>query len=43
MTDHRINLTLHNLQGVMDGEFGSLIEALVVSDQAERLKQEVEN
>jgi len=42
ITDHRIGLTVHNLQGVLDGEIGPIIDALVTHDQAERLKQEVE-
>ncbi|MDH7513889.1 MAG: peptide chain release factor 1 [Clostridiales bacterium] len=28
VTDHRINLTLHNLQAVLDGELGEVIEKL---------------
>jgi peptide chain release factor 1 len=28
VTDHRIGLTLHNLPAVLDGELGSLVEAL---------------
>jgi peptide chain release factor 1 len=42
ITDHRIGLTVHNLQGVLDGDIGPIIDALVTHDQAERLKQEVE-
>jgi peptide chain release factor 1 len=37
VTDHRINLTLHRLQAVMDGELDDLIGPLVAEDQAERL------
>lgn len=39
VSDHRINLTLHKLEQVLDGELDELINALVTSDQAERLKQ----
>ncbi len=37
VTDHRINLTLHNLPRILDGELDQLIEALITSDQAEKL------
>jgi peptide chain release factor 1 len=42
ITDHRIGLTQHNLPAVMNGELGSIIDALVAHDQAERLKQEMQ-
>jgi peptide chain release factor 1 len=42
ITDHRVGLTVHNLQAALDGEIGAIIDALVTHDQAERLKQEVE-
>src|SRR5438094_1116454 len=38
VTDHRIGLTLYNLEGVMDGDLGELISALQAADAAERLK-----
>lgn len=41
MTDHRIGLTVHNLAGVLDGNIGSVIEALITHFQAEKLKQSV--
>lgn len=38
VTDHRINLTLHKLDQVLEGDgLGELIDALVVEDQAARL------
>jgi peptide chain release factor 1 len=37
VTDHRINLSLHNLARVLAGELDSLIDALITSDQAEKL------
>jgi peptide chain release factor 1 len=37
ITDHRINLTVHNLPHVLDGDLDPLIDALITSDQAERL------
>ncbi len=39
VTDHRIGLTLHKLDFVLNGELDELINALVTADQAERLKQ----
>jgi peptide chain release factor 1 len=41
VTDHRIGLTVHNLQGVMDGDVGELVEAIVTHYQAEKLKEAV--
>ncbi|NMB40498.1 MAG: peptide chain release factor 1 [Firmicutes bacterium] len=38
VTDHRINLTLHKLDQVLDGELDQVIEALVTFDRAEQLK-----
>ncbi|MBX5490677.1 MAG: peptide chain release factor 1 [Chloroflexi bacterium] len=35
VTDHRINLTLHNLDRVMEGELDPLIDALTVADRGE--------
>jgi peptide chain release factor 1 len=39
VTDHRIGLTLYNLDRVMDGDLGELIQSLHAADLAERLKQ----
>lgn len=39
VTDHRIGLTLHKLDFVLDGDLGEMIQALITADQAERLKQ----
>jgi peptide chain release factor 1 len=39
VTDHRIGLTLHNLDGVIDGDLDQLISALQAADVAERLKE----
>ena len=39
VTDHRIGLTLHQLDRVMDGKLDEIIEALVGYYQAEKLKQ----
>jgi len=40
VTDHRIGLTIHQLQEVMDGKLQPLFEALVTHYQAENLKKE---
>ena len=41
VTDHRINLTLHQLEKVLDGDLDEFIDALLVDDQA-RLLAEME-
>jgi peptide chain release factor 1 len=41
VTDHRIGFTLHQLDAVMDGKIGPLVDALVTHYEAERLKQEL--
>ncbi len=41
VTDHRINLTLHQLDQVMDGKLGPLVDGLVTHYESERLKQEL--
>ncbi|KAB3530880.1 peptide chain release factor 1 [Alkaliphilus serpentinus] len=42
ITDHRINMTIYKLDSFMEGEISEMLEALITSDQAEKLKQ-VEN
>jgi peptide chain release factor 1 len=39
VTDHRIGLTLYNLDRVMDGDLGELIQSLQAADVAEQLKE----
>jgi peptide chain release factor 1 len=39
LTDHRIGLTIHQLDRVMDGKLDDIIEALIAYYQAEKLKQ----
>ncbi|HSS16950.1 MAG TPA: peptide chain release factor 1 [Candidatus Dormibacteraeota bacterium] len=39
VTDHRIGLTLHNLDRMIDGDLGELITALQAAGVAERLKE----
>jgi peptide chain release factor 1 len=38
VTDHRIGLTLYNLNAVVDGELDDLIEKLRIADRTERLQ-----
>ena len=37
ITDHRIGLDVHDIPSVLDGELDKLIDALITTDQAERL------
>lgn len=39
VTDHRINLTLYNLQNIINGDIDEVIEKLKVEENAERLKE----
>ncbi len=41
VTDHRINLTLYNLQNIINGEIQELIDKLQMAENAERLKEEI--
>lgn len=43
VTDHRINMTVHNLPRVLDGELDPLVDALITSDQAEKLATMFDN
>lgn len=38
VSDHRINLTVHNLDKVLMGNLDEIIDALITTDQAEKLK-----
>lgn len=37
VTDHRVNLTSYNLEGVLNGDLDQFIEALTLKDRAEKL------
>ena len=39
VTDHRINLTLYNLQAIVGGDIQEIIDKLIVAENAERLKE----
>ena len=38
VTDHRIGLSVHQLDAVLDGELDTFLDALTTADQAEKLK-----
>lgn len=38
VTDHRISMTLYNLEGFLDGDIDEMIDELITADQAEKLK-----
>ncbi|MCL1936579.1 MAG: peptide chain release factor 1 [Defluviitaleaceae bacterium] len=37
VTDHRINLTLHRLDSVLDGDLDEIMDTLITTDQTEKL------
>jgi len=39
VTDHRINLTLYNLDAIMNGDIEKIIEELKIAENAEKLKE----
>jgi peptide chain release factor 1 len=39
VTDHRINLTMYNLQQIIDGDIQELVDKLQMAENAERLKE----
>ena len=43
VTDHRINLTSHRLEQILNGELDEIIDALITYDTAEKLKANQEN
>ncbi len=43
VTDHRINLTMYNLNAIIDGDIQEIIDKLQMAENAERLKEEFEN
>lgn len=42
VTDHRIGLTLYKLEAVMNGDLDEIIDALITSDQSEKLRLQTE-
>jgi peptide chain release factor 1 len=41
VSDHRIGLTIHQLDRVLEGDLDEILDALITHDQAARLKEEV--
>ena len=39
VTDHRVNLTLYNLDSIMEGSIDEIIESLQLAENAEKLKE----
>ena len=39
VSDHRINLTLYKLNNFVDGDLDEMIDALITSDQAEKMQE----
>lgn len=39
VSDHRVGLTIYRLESFLDGDIDEIIDALITSDQAEKLKQ----
>ena len=37
MTDHRIKLTLHRLENVLNGDLDEIIESMIAADQTAKL------
>ena len=42
VTDHRIGLTLYKLESIMNGDIDEIIDALITTDQSEKLKMQAE-
>ncbi len=43
VSDHRVNLTLYKIEAIMDGDLNEIIDTLITSDQAEKLKGQMED
>ncbi len=41
VTDHRLGLTLHNLNRILEGDFDHLIDALATDDEAKQLLEQL--
>ena len=42
ITDHRINYTVYNLDGFLDGDIGNLIEEMIIADNKAKLEANME-
>ncbi|MBS5794651.1 MAG: peptide chain release factor 1 [Clostridiales bacterium] len=43
VTDHRVGLTLHRLDSIIDGDLDEIMDTLITTEQAEKLKEGSEN
>lgn len=43
VSDHRVNLTLHRIDAILDGDLDEIMDTLITTDQAEKLKAVGEN
>lgn len=43
VSDHRVNLTLHKIDAILDGDLEEIMDTLITTDQAEKLKAVGEN
>jgi peptide chain release factor 1 len=41
VTDHRIGLTIHNLEGILEGDLEDIIDAVATADQTKQLEAKV--
>ncbi len=41
VTDHRVGLTLHRLESVLDGDLDEIMDTLITTEQAEKLKASI--
>ena len=42
VTDHRVGLTLHRLDAIIDGDLDEIMDTLITTEQAEKLKEGTE-
>ncbi|MBR2453320.1 MAG: peptide chain release factor 1, partial [Clostridia bacterium] len=42
VSDHRIGLTLYKIEAIMNGDIDEIIDALITTDQSEKLKMQGE-
>ncbi len=42
-TDHRVGLTIHRLDAIIDGDLDEIMDTLITTEQAEKLKEGSEN
>ena len=40
VTDHRVGLTLHRIDAILDGDLDEIMDTLITTDQMEKLKAE---